>query len=85
MNKELQQKKNKRVRTFSGIVVSDSMQKTIVVRVDRVRIHRLYGKRSVVGKRFKVHDEKGQYKVGDTVSFAECRPFSKEKRWRVIY
>ena len=77
--------KEKKVRTLRGIVVSDAMDKTIVVRVDRTKTHRLYGKRYTVSKRFKVHDEKNQYRVGDTVTFVECRPLSKEKRWRVLY
>ncbi len=77
--------KEKKVRTLRGIVVSDAMDKTIVVRVDRTKTHRLYGKRYTVSKRFKVHDEKNQYRTGDKVAFIECRPFSKEKRWRVLY
>lgn len=72
-------------RQFQGIVVSDAMDKTIVVRVDRVRVHSIYKKRFARKRTFKVHDERNQYKVGDTVTFIECRPISKDKRWRVLY
>lgn len=73
-----------RQRSFEGVVVSDAMQKTIVVRVDRTVIHPQYKKRYQVSRRYKVHDEKEQYGVGDTVRFIECRPLSKDKRWRVL-
>lgn len=72
-------------KRFDGVVVSDAMDKTIVVQIDSVRTHRLYGKRFTVSKKFKVHDEKNQYTVGDQVTFVECRPLSKDKRWRVLY
>lgn len=71
-------------RSFEGIVVSDAMQKTIVVRVDRIVAHPKYKKRYRVSKRYKVHDEKNAHKVGEKVQFVECRPISKEKRWRVV-
>lgn len=91
MSKEDKQSKkekiNKRVikKKFNGIVVSDKMDKTIVVRVDRVKAHPIYRKRYTVSKKYKVHDEKNQFKIDDKVAFIECRPLSKEKRWRVIY
>lgn len=69
---------------FDGVVVSDAMDKTIVVRVDRVVMHPKYRKRYTVSKRYKVHDEKNVHKVGDHVQFVSCRPISKEKRWRVV-
>jgi small subunit ribosomal protein S17 len=71
-------------RRFEGTVVSDKMSKTIVVRVDRVKTHSKYLKQYAVSKRYKVHDEKGEFKVGDRVSFEECRPYSKDKRWRAV-
>ena len=71
-------------KKFDGIVVSDKMDKTIVVQVDRVKLHSKYNKRYTVSRKYKVHDEKNQYKEGDKVSFIECRPMSKDKRWRVI-
>lgn len=72
-------------RTLQGIVVSDSMDKTIVVQVDRVKVQPIYKKRFTRASKFKVHDERNQFAKGDTVEFVECRPMSKEKRWRVIY
>ncbi len=72
-------------KKFDGIVVSDKMNKTIIVKVDRVKQHPKYMKRYTVSKRYKVHDEKEQYKEGDKVSFIECRPLSKDKKWRVTY
>lgn len=70
-------------RTLEGIVVSVKMDKTIVVRVDHVRSHSKYRKQYKVSKRYNVHDQENKYKVGDTVQFVECRPLSKNKRWRV--
>ncbi len=72
-------------RTLEGVVASDKMDKTIVVVVENVKIHPKYKKRYTVSKRYKVHDEKNQYKEGDKVRFMECRPLSKDKRWRVLY
>jgi small subunit ribosomal protein S17 len=78
----IQTKKIKRI--FQGLVVSDKMKKTLVVKVERMKLHPKYKKRYKVSRRFKVHNEKEQYKVGDKVRFIECRPLSKEKRWRVL-
>lgn len=72
-------------KTFDGEVVGSAMDKTIVVKVERVKIHPKYKKRYSVSKKYKVHDEKNQFREGDKVSFIECRPLSKDKRWRVIY
>ena len=77
--------KAKAKRTLTGVVASDKMDKTIVVVVESVKIHPKYKKRYASSQRFKVHDEKNQYKTGDKVSFIECRPLSKDKRWRVLY
>ncbi len=71
-------------KQFRGVVVSDKMDKTIVVKVDRVKTHPKYGKRYRVSKKFKVHDEKNEHKIGEVVNFVECRPLSKDKRWRVV-
>ncbi len=71
-------------RKFKGEAVSDKMDKTIVVRVDYFKMHPQYKKRYRVSKKFKVHDPKKQYKIGDLVEFVECRPISKDKKWRVI-
>ena len=69
---------------FIGTVVSDKMQKTVVVEVERIKIHPKYKKRYKIHKKYKAHDEKGEYKIGDKVIIEECRPMSKEKKWRVI-
>lgn len=76
------EKKNK--RRFEGVVVSHRMEKTAVVRVLQIKVHPKYGKRYRMSERYKVHDEKNEYKIGDQVVFEECRPLSKEKRWRII-
>ena len=71
-------------RKFNGIVVSDKSAKTIVVKVESVKIHPKYQKRYTVSRKYKVHDENNKFKVGDKVTFVECRPLSRDKRWRVI-
>ncbi len=71
-------------KKFSGVVVSDKNDKTIVVKVETIKIHPKYKKRYTVSRRYKVHDEKNEHKIGDQVSFIECRPLSRDKRWRVI-
>lgn len=71
-------------RTFTGVVTSDKMSKTIVVRVDRTVMHPKYKKRYVRSCKYKVHDEKGEAHVGDSVTFVECRPISRDKRWRLV-
>ncbi len=67
-----------------GIVVSDKMQKTVVVRLDRRVPHPVYGKMVTRTKKVKAHDEENAAKVGDTVRIVETRPLSKDKRWRVV-
>lgn len=79
------EKDNKIKRKFNGTVVSDKMEKTIVVKVDRIKSHPKYHKKYVISRKYKVHDEKSRFKIGDKISFIECRPLSKEKRWRAIY
>jgi len=71
-------------KQLTGKVVSDKMQKTIVVEVERIKEHPKYKRRYKVSKKYKAHDEKGEYHVGDKVIIEECRPISKEKKWRVI-
>jgi small subunit ribosomal protein S17 len=75
----------KKYRKFKGTVVSDKMDKTIVVKVESFKMHPKLKKRYAVSRKYKVHDEKGQFKIDDAVNFVECRPLSKDKRWRVIY
>ena len=71
-------------RVIQGTVVSDKMQKTIVVSVERKKKHRLYHKVVTVTDRYKAHDEDNSCKLGDLVRIQEARPMSKDKRWRVI-
>jgi small subunit ribosomal protein S17 len=71
-------------RVIQGIVVSDKMDKTIVVTVERRKKHPLYHKVMSATERFKAHDEENQCRLGDVVNIQECRPMSKDKRWRVI-
>ena len=71
-------------KQITGVVVSNKMQKTVVVKVERIKEHPKYKKRYKVHKKYKAHDEKGECKAGDKVIIEECRPMSKEKRWRVI-
>ena len=71
-------------KTKQGIVVSDKMAKTIIVKVERIKQHPLYKTRYKQHKRYKVHDEKGEYKEGDKVVIEECRPLSKDKQWIAV-
>ncbi|MCY0900022.1 MAG: 30S ribosomal protein S17 [Firmicutes bacterium] len=73
-----------RRKVREGIVVSDKMQKTVVVAVESLVTHPLYGRRLRRTKRYKAHDEDNQCRVGDRVRIVETRPLSKEKRWRVV-
>jgi small subunit ribosomal protein S17 len=66
-----------------GLVVSDKMDKTVVVAVETRKVHPLYKKAIRVTKKYKVHDENNACKIGDKVKIVETRPLSKEKRWRV--
>lgn len=76
-------KKNVR-RRKQGIVVSDKMDKTVVVAITNSVAHPRYFKKYKVTRRFKADDQKNEYKVGDKVVIEECRPLSREKRWRVV-
>jgi small subunit ribosomal protein S17 len=67
-----------------GVVVSDKADKTVVVQVERRFAHPLYGKGVARTKRYHVHDENNECRVGDTVRITETRPLSKTKRWRVL-
>ncbi len=71
-------------RTFQGVVTSDKMAKTLVVRVDRTKVHPKYKKRYTISTKFHVHDENEVHKVGDKVTFEETRPLSRTKRWRIV-
>lgn len=67
-----------------GVVVSDKMDKTVLVRVDRKVRHPLYGKTLARSTKFAAHDEANEARVGDRVRIMETRPLSKSKRWRVV-
>jgi small subunit ribosomal protein S17 len=69
---------------LQGVVASDKMDKTIVVEVMMRKLHPLYKKYVTRSKRFKAHDETNEAHVGDTVRVEECRPLSRDKRWRLI-
>jgi small subunit ribosomal protein S17 len=75
---------NKRKRKLVGIVVSNKMEKTIVVQVDRLVKHPLYKKVLKKKSKFFAHDHENTCNIGDIVSIMECRPLSKHKRWRMI-
>lgn len=67
-----------------GIIVSDKMQKTAVVEVERIMEHPKYKRRFKVHKKYKAHVENNEYKEGDKVVIRECRPMSKDKRWEIV-
>lgn len=71
-------------KTRVGRVVSDKMQKTIVVAIERRVAHPVYGKMITRSKNIKAHDEENTAKAGDLVRIAETRPLSKDKRWRLV-
>jgi small subunit ribosomal protein S17 len=71
-------------KTRVGLVVSDKMQKTVVVAIERRVPHPVYGKMMTRTTRLKAHDEENQAKAGDTVRIMETRPMSKDKRWRLV-
>ncbi|NQU95049.1 MAG: 30S ribosomal protein S17 [Candidatus Omnitrophica bacterium] len=69
---------------MTGVVLSDKMDKTIVVRVGRIVVHPIFKKAVRKFNKFKAHDEKNQAKTGDTVRIKEMRPTSREKRWGLV-
>ncbi|MGA3279391.1 MAG: 30S ribosomal protein S17 [Smithella sp.] len=71
-------------RTIKGVVVSNKMDKTIVVKAERLVKHPIFHKYVRKHLKYKAHDEKNQSKLGDTVLIIESRPLSKEKRWRML-
>ena len=74
----------KRIKIKQGLVVSDKMDKTVVVAVESYRPHPIYKKAVRRIKKFKAHDEQNSCHIGDMVKIEETRPLSKEKRWRVV-
>ncbi len=73
---------NRKVRT--GTVVSDKMEKTVVIEIERIQKHPVYHKIIKRHKRFKVHDENNSCRVGDFIEITETRPLSKDKHWRLV-
>jgi len=71
-------------KQLTGTIISNKMQKTIVVQVERIKEHSKYKRRYKFHKKYKAHLEDGEYQVGERVVIEECRPLSKEKRWRVV-
>ncbi|MEK7181596.1 MAG: 30S ribosomal protein S17 [Patescibacteria group bacterium] len=80
---ESKEKVNKAPK-WKGTVVSDKMDKTIVVKVDTLKTHSKYLKQYRSSKKYKVHDEENKHKIGDVVTFEECRPRSKDKRHQIV-
>ena len=79
---ETKERGSRKVRT--GVVVSDKMDKTVLVNIDHSRRHRVYGKIVRHASKLSAHDEANDAHVGDTVRIMETRPLSKTKRWRVV-
>ncbi len=75
--------KNTKTRILKGVVVSDKMTKTVVVKISSLKKHPKYKKYFKVSQKYKAHDEENQYHTGDQVLIKETRPMSKEKRWIV--
>lgn len=73
-----------RRKEFTGIVISDKMQKTVIVRTMHLSKHQKYSKTIKRYNKFKAHDENGSAKLGDTVRIEETRPLSKDKRFRIV-
>ncbi len=75
---------SKTIRTLTGLVVSDKMNKSAVVKVERKVRHPLYGKYIRRSTKLHIHDENNECRAGDTVSIKECRPFSRTKSWMLV-
>lgn len=80
----MEQKTTKTKKRIKGVVVSDKMQKTVVVLVHRFVKHPKYGKFMRISKKYKAHDEINKYKIGDTVFIEEVKPISKDKTFKVV-
>lgn len=80
----MDQEKTTKRKVLSGVVVSDKMKDTIVVKVQRFVKHPKFGKYVKINKKFKAHDAGNSKKIGDKVSIEECRPISKDKYFKVI-
>lgn len=82
--KTTEEKNTNKGNTLSGVVVSDKMDKTVVVSVSRFVKHPKYGKYYKINKKYKAHDEGNNFKIGDKVEITETRPISKDKKFKVV-
>ena len=80
-NKEDNKEKKNIKKGKVGVVVSDKMDKTVVVKIDRLKMNYKYKKRYRVSKKYKAHDAENEFKIGDKVEIVEVKPMSKEKKW----
>ena len=78
-----EEKKYRQRKSLSGVVVSDKMDKTIVVQIEQMVMHPFYKKYVRRRLKYKAHDEQNTARMGDTVLIEECRPLSRDKRWRL--
>ena len=84
MNKDNEKNKEEKKSAKKGkvgVVVSDKMDKTVVVKIDRLKMHAKYKKKYKVSKKYKAHDGENEFKVGDKVMIMETKPISKDKKW----
>ena len=84
MNKDNEKNKEEKKSAKKGkvgVVVSDKMDKTVVVKIDRLKMHAKYKKKYKVSKKYKAHDEGNEFKIGDKVMIMETKPISKDKKW----
>jgi small subunit ribosomal protein S17 len=80
----MEKNNSKIIKKLKGVVVSDKMQKTVVVAVTRLKLDQKYKKQYRLTTKYKAHDEKGEYHTGDKVIIQQTRPLSKDKKWRVV-
>ena len=80
-NNEKNKEKKSAKKGKIGVVVSDKMDKTVVVKIDRLKMHSKYKKKYKVSKKYKAHDAENKFKVGDKVMIMESSPISKDKKW----
>ena len=80
----MKQNTNNKSKSIRGTVISDSMDKTVVVDETRIKTHPLYHKQYSLNKRYKAHDEQNQYKIGDQVEITQSKPISKNKKYTVL-
>lgn len=75
---------NKKLSKKTGVIISDKMDKTVTVSVERIKEHPIYKKKYKVNKKYKAHDEENKYKVGDIVEIVSVSPISKDKSYKVV-